>query len=230
MANPFIEIQKRISLYKRTLGEQALGSERGLMRRLGALMLATSQRAFVEQRLGEKTWPPRYPGMIPPIINIAGALMDFKAGRSAPKPNRFQDRPALIDEGMRGGLWGSLTFQVTSPLSVDVGTTKEYAPIHMEGGESAISYDEGTKDRIRNWLFKERRKPGPRGGKYTPRKNREGYIPKLGPLLHKNEHSQNILARPFLGFTPELEDKLLRATERWIEDRTRGSGGVSERI
>ena len=92
------------------------------LRAVGALMVAASQLAFRQQRLGDIKWPERYPNQQEPFINIAGMLADLGQG-SAIKERRFQRRPALID---RGQLRDSITFAATSK-SVRVGSSKDYA-------------------------------------------------------------------------------------------------------
>src|SRR6185369_17124474 len=111
------------------------------------------RRAFPDQGLGDLKWLPRYPGQSSPKLNIAGVLADFASGRTTPKPNRFEDRPALIDEGMRGGLQGSITENVISDTTVRIGSDKAYAAIHQEGGESEITVTKDMQDKIRNWLY-----------------------------------------------------------------------------
>lgn len=189
----------------------------GLAKQIGAIMVKESQRSFQLQRLGDIEWPKRYPGMQPPVINIAGALSDFISGRNAPKPNRFQNRPAVVDEGMRGGLWGSISFRVTDDLTVNVGSNKQHARLHQEGGVSVQSYGEDTKDRIRNWLFKKRYKALPLTKKTAvPRSGREGYVAKLAPLLLKNNHVTRVIARPFVGVTDNGEKEIRQSIERYF--------------
>src|SRR3990167_6478847 len=106
--------------------ERALSAPSPLTKQIGVLVAKDCMKAFEKQRLGDIIWPERYEGMEDPVINIAGALQDFISGRVAPKPNRFQSRPALIDEGMRGGLLASLTpsksVRLSNPFTVTVGT------------------------------------------------------------------------------------------------------------
>lgn len=179
----------------------------GLMTQWGALMVEASQRAFVDQRFGDKDWPPRYPGMAPPFLNIAGSIQDFNAGRSAPKANRFKDRPALVDQGMAGGLMGSITFAAEKD-SVEVGTNKPYAQLHQEGGESFLKVTEEGRRLGREWLFTK---------KGDPRKGREGYVKHLWPALFRGFLRQNVAPRPFLGVTPQLAEDLVRTTETYFE-------------
>lgn len=188
--------------------------------RLGALVAGASQEAFRTQRFGDVAWPERYPGQREPKLNIAGTIMDFRSGRTSPKPNRFQDRPALQDEGMRGGLRASITFQPVSKTSFSVGTVKPYAILHQEGGHTSIPVDDATKERMRNWLYK--RGGGPIRGKVKRadyRTGREGYGKHLNPVLRKDvtEWRQSVIARPFIGIHPRLEEKIMRMLKREIE-------------
>jgi phage gpG-like protein len=185
-----------------------------LMKWIGALGSASSQKAFREQALGDIKWEPRYPDQEPPKFNIAGALMDWKSGRKAPKPNRFQDRPALIDEGIRGGMQGSLTFEVTGPLSVSWGSGKPYAEKHQNGGDTTIPYDDATKKRISEWIYKKppQRRKVMKGILRTNQvktgpgmsRSRSEYAKHITPLLASNTWKQRIIARPFVGVTDEL--------------------------
>lgn len=201
-------------------------SGKTLMKWIGALGVAASQKAFREQALGDIKWEPRYPGQDQPKFNIAGALMDWKGGRKAPKPNRFQDRPALIDDGIRGGIQGSLTFQVTGPLGVAWGTGKTYAEKHQKGGSTTIAYDDATKQRISEWLYK----TPPQRGKVAKGKLRENMVktgmgqsrrrsefaPHVKPLLTSNVWKQRIIARPFAGITDELAKDIERAIKMYF--------------
>jgi phage gpG-like protein len=190
-------------------------STEGLMKQWGSMMVETSQRSFVEQKLGEWEWPARYPGMTAPIINIAGTIQDFNQGRTTPKPNRFQDRPALVDHGMRGGIWGSISFQVTGPKEVAAGSNKPHAGIHMKGGESVVRVSEQGYQRGRDWLFT---KQG------DPKKGREGFVDKLWPALFQRTHRVAVAKRPFVGITPQLATDMIRATSEYFE-REYGLGG-----
>lgn len=136
---------------------RAMVSPRALLKQIGQLVVKDCRRAFTDQKLGDIHWEERYPGQKTPKLNVAGALQDFISGRTAPKPNRFQVRPALIDEGMRGGLQGSITENVISDKTVRVGTNKIYAALHQEGGTSSQTVTRPAQDRIRNWLYPQRK-------------------------------------------------------------------------
>lgn len=189
-------------------------SGKTLMKWIGALGSASSQKAFREQALGNIKWDARYPTQKTPKFNIAGALMDWKSGRANPKPNRFQDRPALIDEGMRGGIQGSLTFLVTGPLSVTWGSGKSYAEKHQNGGTTVISYDDATRQRISEWLYKKppQKRKATKGQLKTNKVDagfgktyrRSDYAKHVAPLVHSKSWSQRVIARPFVGITDEL--------------------------
>lgn len=138
--------------------QDALENPEPLLKRWGALMVAASHEAFRLQRWGRTPWPARYGGsMPPPFINIMGALKDFQSGRDAPRQVQFQERPALIDEGMRGGLMGSINYITKvsgTETTVEVGTNKEYAALHFFGGKQSITLTGAAKERVKAWLFK----------------------------------------------------------------------------
>jgi len=129
------------------------GGTRPLMTELAMMGEASAMKAFETQTFDGTRWLPRYPEQKPPKFNVAGALQDWASGRKAPKPSRFTDRPALVDEGMRGGLWGSIRGRVIDAQTAEWGTTKEYANVHQFGGVSVQPITEDTKERIRKWLY-----------------------------------------------------------------------------
>lgn len=192
--------------------EDAAKDTTPLMKQLGALNVEASQNAFDEQKLGKTLWQPRYPGMRPPFLNIAGALQDFNAGKKAPKPNRFQDRPALIDEGMRGGLKGSISFQVVNPTTEVTGSAKPYASLQHGGGRTSILITKQAKASIADWLWTKKGKS---------RKGREGYESKLGPLTLPGRDSleQKVIARPFIGITDELVGDFTSAIMNYFQKK-----------
>jgi len=192
-----------------------------LMKQLGAQVVSYSQKAFELQRLGDERWPARYPGQAPPKLNIAGALMDWKAGRAAPKPHRFQDRPANVDLGLRGGLWGSISARVTGPTSFEVGSTKPYAGLQQYGGQTSIRYGEDVKRRMREWLYDGKGKPRASRASAKVKTPRSEYERKIRPLLKRDVWEQSVIARPFIGMTRELEHDLQARTEEFFTGMVR---------
>jgi phage gpG-like protein len=132
--------------------EKATKDPSKLIKQLSTIGLTSAEKSFKDQALGDIEWSERYPNMAPPVLNIAGAIKDFNAGRKEPKPNRFQDRPANVDEGTRGGLWGSLTI-TTDDEVVGWGSDKEYASLMQEGGTMNQDISEGAKERIQEYLY-----------------------------------------------------------------------------
>lgn len=202
-----------------------LANGKPLMKQIGILGVAVSQKAFRLQALGDIKWEPRYPNQRKPKFNIAGALMDWKSGRANPKPNRFQDRPALIDTG---SMKNKLSYSVTGPLGVKWGSPQEYASLHQEGGEVEIPYDNATAKRISEWLYKT---PPTKKGMFSQRHlrtnkvrtglsgttSRADYAKHVRPLIRARVWEQNIIARPFVGVTLELELDINRTIKAFFE-------------
>ncbi len=201
-----------------------LANGKPLMKQIGILGVAASQKAFRLQALGDIKWEPRYPSQRRPKFNIAGALMDWKSGRANPKPNRFQDRPALFDTG---SMKNKLTYMVSGALGVKWGTPQQYASLHQEGGEVSIGYDDATAKRISEWLYKK----APLKGKMftgvlrtnkvktglSGTTSRNDYAKHVRPLIKARVWEQNIIARPFVGVTLELELDINRTIKAFFE-------------
>lgn len=176
-----------------------------VLERIGAILEAGSQDAFLEQAFGDFRWPGRYPNQADPHINVAGALGDFAKGRSEPKSRRFDRRPALRDTG---ALLGSIRSQVVSDEVVEVGSTLPYAAMHQFGGTSSIPIDKATKQRIVKWLLK------PAG---------EPHRGNLSPLLTKDTLDTEVVQRPFLGVTDEMETDIHDTVETMIAGAAGGN-------
>ena len=206
-----------------------LANGKPLMKQIGILGVAASQKAFRLQQLGDIKWEPRYPNQRRPKFNIAGALMDWKGGRANPKPNRFQDRPALIDTG---SMKNKLTYTVSGALAVKWGSPQEYASLHQEGGEVSIPYDDATAKRISEWLYKT---PPTKKGMFGQRNlrtnkvktgldgttSRNDYAKHVRPLIYARVWEQSIIARPFVGVTLELELDINRTIKAFFEKAQR---------
>ncbi len=182
----------------------AVSNPRPILERIGAIGVAGSQQAFEDEKLGEWVWPERYPNQSEPFINIAGAVADFASGRSEPLPRRFDRRPVLRDTGE---LLGSLNWRVTGDDSVEWGSTKEYAAAHQFGLTTSQPMDEATRKRMATWLLTEDGDP---------------YIKKLTPLLNMTELETDIVQRPFLGVTAQMEDDIQETVELMIAEASGG--------
>ncbi len=165
--------------------EKALANPAKALKQIGVLMVAESQEAFVNQRLGEDEWPARAD------INVFGILADFKKGAEAPPNRRFQNRPALQDTGR---LLGSIAFSV-SGNTVTVGSNVEYAAAHHRGEEvESEEITDEVAERLWTWL------KGP-GSEYKK---------ELGWLLNKKFRNTRLKTqlpkRPIVGITKQTLD------------------------
>ena len=165
-----------------------------IVTKIGFLLAARAQQAFRDQKLGDLTWPARYPGL-KPFIHIAGALEDFKSV-SKVKANRFVKRPALRQTNT---LFNSLTPGPKSVKSlgrnvIEVGTTIPYAGIHQAGGVSSQKITGGVRKNMSKFLR------SAKGKKFSP---------VLGPIFQSDVKKTNINKRPFLGITDITERDII---------------------
>lgn len=162
------------------------------LRKIGAILVMVSRRAFLQQRLGDEVWLPRYPEQSDPFINKAGAVADFLAGRSSPLPRRFDRTPALMGTG---ALQGSIRDEIVGDDAVQVGTSLPYGQVHQTGGESDQFITEDAKALMRRWLS-------------TPRGR--AYAEKMSRFVNPNTSvvTTRVHQRRFLGVTPEALDQI----------------------
>ena len=186
--------------------KKRLGDPRPALRRIGALMLSASQKAFQDQRYGPDKWPERYEGQPDPFVNVAGALSDLLRDRQI-KGRRFDRRPALVDTGI---LRGSLSFGLKGKNAVRVGTTVPYAAKHVFG----LNSRQNVTDAARKRLTKEYRRFKNQGGA------RFEALKKLGFLHTVSQLETNIQPRPFIGIFPDLERRLVGAVEDYLAEGT----------
>ena len=161
--------------------EAALANPTKALKQIGALMVAESQEAFVNQRFGKHVWPPRG------AINVFGIISDFANDRLPPN-RRFQTRPALSDTG---ALLGSIKDRI-SGNTVIVGSNKEYADKHHRGLETES--EEITDDVARalwKWL-----KGG--GSEY---KRQLGWL--LNRKFRNTKLKMTLPKRPIVGITDQ---------------------------
>ena len=168
----------RITRMRKTLADPS-----SALRQVGALLVAESQQAFVDQKFGGKRWPARAP------VNVYGILADLDGGRTSIPKRRFQTRPALKDTGR---LAASISFAITRRDTVTVGSNLPYAGVHQKGGPVESVKITGTiRRRLAEWLKK------------NPR-----HAIGLGWLLNRKFLGKRLKgevpARPFVGLTPRL--------------------------
>lgn len=197
---------RKIRLSFENLGRfrRRLEDPRPALRRIGALMLAESQRSFRDQSYGGERWPARYEGQEEPFINVAGALSDVVRGRTI-RDRRFDRRPALIDTGT---LRGSLTFALRGDKAVSVGSTVPYASKHLFG----LASSQAVTNVARRTLVKEYRRFKRGGGE------RFEAFKKLGFLHTVRTLETNIQQRPFIGLFPDLERRLRTTVEDFLAE------------
>lgn len=165
--------------------EKAIDNPSGALTKIGALMVAESQRAFREQKHGRKAWKARAP------VNVYGIIADFTKGSTPPR-RRFETRPVLHDTGR---LARSVAFKVSGNF-VEVGTNLDYASVHNFGGPiESQPITKAVQEALNKWL-----KPKDKGLKKS-----------LGWLLNKKYTGETLTgevsARRFVGITKStIED------------------------
>ncbi len=163
-----------------------------LLKRIGVILVASSQRAFEDQKFGDIEWDERYPNQDEPKLNLAGALSDLNRGGGI-KARRFEARPAGVDQGT---LRRSVAARVNeSRDEVEVGSTVEYAGKFHGGGESTMPVT-GTARRLFAREF----------GRSTGQK-REA-LKRLSSVVKRDSLTTRSKARPFVGITDESAAKI----------------------
>lgn len=167
------------------------------LKRIGALVTSRTQQRFVTQESPEDgPWAPR---MNP---NIPGIISDLERG-AAVKGRRWQDRPALVDNG---SLRQSISWRLEGTDTTVIGTVDPHASIQQFGGPRSIPVTPKVKDGIRGMLKKFRRKER-RHWAAAP-----GFMEdptKLAFLLHTDTFEFKIIPRPFVGLSDQDEDDVL---------------------
>lgn len=170
---------------------KALENPDKALKQIGAIVVASSQRAFKEQGFDGKPWPARS------VPNVFGILADMAAGKSAPPKRRFEPRPALRDTGR---LAQSIAFRVLGKTTVEVGTNVEYAAVHQKGGKvESVKITEQVRSSLWQWLSKQS----------TVLKRQLGWL--LNRRYLNKTLSHDVPARPFLGITDDTR-KAIRYT------------------
>ena len=163
-----------------------------LLKQIGVILVASSQKAFDDQKFGDIEWDERYPNQDEPKLNLAGALSDLNKG-SAIKARRFVARPAGVDTGT---LRRSVAFRVNETRDeVEVGSTVEYAGKFHGGGESTQAVT-GTARRLFAREF----------GRSTGQ--RREALKRLSSVVKRDSLTTRSKARPFVGITDESAAKI----------------------
>lgn len=197
-----------------------LGDQRTLGNIIGRILESQSQKAFLDQRLGEFAWPERYPSQDDPFVNTAALVNWTKEGGEITR--RFFDRrPSLVGTG---DLMQSISSRFANG-AVETGSALGYAGLHQEGGSSTQPITPAAKKTIARFIGEE---PDGKGGWKTKKRlearqkeNREKYWSKLFPLLSSDELTTEVHQRPFLGVTPENDADIAESIEIYV---ARGEG------
>lgn len=170
-----------------------------MLRQIAAIMTATSQQSFEEQRLGEFVWRRRYPFQSEPFVNIAGLVADLAKGGSV-KGRRFVRRPALIDTN---ALRLTVNSRIAGKNKVETGTPLPYAALHQFGGTSTQMVTDHVKKGLAKFLRSARGKQ---------------YRGKLGFLFNTEALETEVNQRPFIGITDEAEKQIVKVVEDHLAD------------
>lgn len=210
-----------------------LKDTRPLLKAIGGAVVAESQRAFREKRLGEFTWPEQYPSQKDPFIHVAGAIGDLLRGAKV-KERRFQRNPPLQDIGT---LLRSVKDRISGPNQVTIGVNgpaRAYAAKHQKGGTSRQTITGTARDALAKQmktLRRARRKPKRQKKGLTAEEARENAdrrekadkrlrsLEKLGFIFQASVVETDVNARPFLGITPRLEKRIRDLTRDFLQGK-----------
>mgnify|MGYP003634348228 CR=1 FL=1 len=163
--------------------EKGLDDPTPVLKQIGVLMVAESQRAFKEQKHGGKSWDERAP------VNIFGIIADFAAGKRKPPNRRFETRPALRDTG---ALAKSIAFEVRGKV-VEVGTNLDYAAVHQFGGKvESKTLTSDVRRLLWGWLKRQD----------SQMQSRIGWV--LNAKYKGKKIEAEVPARPFIGITESV--------------------------
>lgn len=115
------------------------------LKKIGALLLEQSQKAFRNQEWDGKKWPTRK------VPNVFGIISDFsKSGNAKPPKRRFEKSPVLIDTGQ---LRRTLSMKIVGNDSVEVGSNLPYATVHNYGGPvESKPITASVQQKLKRWL------------------------------------------------------------------------------
>ena len=184
---------------------EALDDTTDVMERIGAILEASTDEAFDDQKFGDFVWPEQYPNQADPFVNLAGLISDFADGATEPKARRLTRKPALIDTG---ALSKSFKSRVLSNRLVEIGSTHPAAATHQWGLVSSQSLAQDTKNRIAKWVLKQDK----------------DMKKKIAPLLMPSVTGWDtqVAQRPMIGVTREAEVDIVEAVESMIAEKARG--------
>lgn len=181
--------------------ERNLERPEAALRQVGALMVAESQRAFRDQKLGDAPWEPRAP------VNVFGIVADFHAGKKSPPQRRFESRPALRDTGR---LAQSVAFKLVGQDVVEVGSNLPYAGTLHKGGEvESKPITDQVRQALGRWLK----------GAGSKHRARLGWI--LNRKFAGKQLKQKVPARPIVGITKQTLADVKEAVGVRIMETTR---------
>ena len=172
---------------------------------VGAIHVATSQKAFRLRRLGEFRWASRYPNQGEPFVNFAAALSDLNRGRFV-RARRFDRQPVLQDTGQ---LFRSISFRIQGSFIVRTGVltgpARRYANLHHQGGKSKQTITAVAKETLAKQIKKSKGK-------------QEAALRKLGLIVFNQETLvTKVNRRPIVGITPESEEKIRKLLVEFFE-------------
>ncbi|RKY16666.1 MAG: hypothetical protein DRQ55_17530 [Planctomycetota bacterium] len=195
------------------ISRRAMDSE-GIGKVVIRIIEAQSQKAFLDQKLGEFTWPERYPSMEDPFVNLA-AMVNWTNTGGGILDRFFDRRPALMGTG---NLAQSIS-GTTAKGFLEVGSALPYAADHQFGLSSSQPVTEQAKTTIGRFIgmekregeWKKKKRLGPK-----QKENREKFFFKMAPLLGKTELTTQVNQRPFIGITPQNEQDIADSIEEFV--------------
>ena len=180
---------------------------------IAALIVAAAHKAFKEEEFGGVKWAKRYPNLPAPFINKAAALNRLNRGLALPDSVFTRGKPLQLSGQMLREIGSDAFSRVNRGNTLEVGwggPASGYAGIHQLGGKSRQRITQSARAK----LAKIREDSS--GNKRRAIDAQMGFV-RTNDVLITNVH-----ARPSIGWTPEVKEKIGMFLTEFLEGKVPG--------